>query len=186
MRVSTDIKKMLALAQQLNVATFEVVSSFGNHHYFIGDKEVYNRLVKDHGHNASVTFFAYCMAEVESIEHWYEKNPHRKDWLMLTPDEAEDIATKAVKSRLWEGNPKFLLDFLGAYTTNADKAITRMQIAMGADCNDLIILLLGDKIDKFIDHVIDTEGRGPHLSKYDNKEHTHYILDSRIFLYKQA
>lgn len=101
------------------------------------------------------------------------------DFLVLTDEEADEKTKEVIKDSLWAFNSEFIFNFLGLDLGGA-KAFAEMQGKMCESCNDIVLSMLGDRVDDFIRKAILADGRGHFLSGYDGQEHE----SGEFFLYR--
>jgi hypothetical protein len=86
-----------------------------------------------------------------------------------TDEQAERAALSAARESLWAFNAVYIGGFLGL-NMNQRKAVEKMQGELCEDAQEIIELLLGDRIDELLEDAVDTDGRGHFLSPYDSEE----------------
>ncbi len=87
-------------------------------------------------------------------------------------------ARRAVIDDLWSFRSEFLADFLVAHVKHFGHvqsghvvdAIKPIQAKLCEGAQPIIRALLGRSLSKFIDHAIETDGRGAQLASYDDDE----------------
>ena len=93
------------------------------------------------------------------------------EYLVLTEDEADELAAERIKESLWAFN----VEFVSSHTKhglNDDQieALKEMQYKLGENANSIVEALIED-IDHFIEDAIRCDGRGHFISSYDGEEH---------------
>ncbi len=86
-----------------------------------------------------------------------------------TEEQAEQAALSAARDSLWAFNAVYIGGFLGL-NMNQRKAIEKMQGELCEDAQEIIALLLGDRVDELLADAVATDGRGHFLSGYDSEE----------------
>ena len=86
------------------------------------------------------------------------------EYLILTDEEADQVAEDYIKDSVWAFNPSFL-----ASHTGIDEEIFEMLQDKCEDSNEVILNSITD-IDGFIDDAIDRDGIAHFLSTYDGEE----------------
>jgi len=84
-------------------------------------------------------------------------------------EQADSAALTAARESLWAFSSVYLSRFLGL-SMNQQKAIEKMQSELCEDAQEIIALLLGDRIDELLEDAVETDGRGHFLSTYDGEE----------------
>ena len=92
------------------------------------------------------------------------------EYLVLTDDEADEVAEREVRESLWAFNA----DFVASHTKNGlsdecIKAIAEMQGRLCESASPVIEALIED-MDHFISDAISSDGRGHFISRYDGEE----------------
>lgn len=104
-------------------------------------------------------FYTYCIGEQE--------------YLVLTDEEAQERVYEEIRESLWAFNSSFICKYIRDYSGNTDamgKAISIVSENLCENANPLIINLIGENLDDFIDEAIALDGRGHFLSHYDGAE----------------
>lgn len=113
--------------------------------------------------------------------------PDGSEYLVLTDEEANDMADEAVKELLWAFNANFILSTCGLNTNQTvAKSLQRMQEEACESCNDFILALIEGTcgLDEFTQEAIYEDGRGHFLSTYDGEEHEINIGSETYYIYR--
>lgn len=113
-------------------------------------------------------------------ENLFEVNGN--EYLVLTDDEANEVATSEIKESLWAFNA----EFISGHTKNGlddeqIEAIKEMQGRLCESANGIIEALIED-IDHFIDDAIRSDGRGHFINHYDGAEHE-AVVNGKVEFY---
>jgi len=102
------------------------------------------------------------------------------EYLVLTDDEADELAEREIRESIWAFNA----DFVASHTKNGlsdecIEAIKEMQGRLCEDANPIIEALIED-MDHFISDAILSDGRGNFISRYDGEE----AEEGAFFIYR--
>lgn len=95
------------------------------------------------------------------------------DYLVLTDNEATKMTQDYILDSLWAFNAEYILSYTECSIELHEvtlKALKKMQQELCEDANEIVRLLLGDNIDRFVDNAIYQDGRGHFLAAYDSIE----------------
>ena len=95
------------------------------------------------------------------------------EYLVLTDEEAAEMARADIEDSLWAFNAEFILNICGLDSnSNVVHSLRKMQEASCEGCNDFICAIVNGTcgIDEFVAQAILADGRGPFLSTYDGEE----------------
>ena len=95
------------------------------------------------------------------------------EYLMLTDEEADQVAQEYIENSLWAFNAEFILEICGLdSSSNIIRSLRKMQEDSCEGCNDFICALVDGTcgIDAFVNQAISADGRGHFLSSYDGEE----------------
>ena len=95
------------------------------------------------------------------------------EYLMLTDEEADQVAQEYIENSLWAFNAEFILEICGLdSSSNIIRSLRKMQEDSCEGCNDFICALVEGTcgIDEFVNQAISADGRGHFLSSYDGEE----------------
>jgi hypothetical protein len=90
-----------------------------------------------------------------------------------TDAQADKAARDAAYDSLWAFRASYIVGYLpidGRAATAAEKAITKVQEDLCEDAGPIIELLLGDKLESFLQQAVNDDGRGHFLAGYDFEE----------------
>ena len=89
------------------------------------------------------------------------------DDFLVTDNVRVDYALEDyIKEGVWAFNASFLANFIDMDESH----IGFIQEKLCEDCNDLFLQAIGDKLNKFIEEAVSSDGRGHFLSGYDGVE----------------
>jgi hypothetical protein len=89
-------------------------------------------------------------------------------YLVLTDDEADELASEYIKDSLWAFNASFIIDH-SKLPYEALEMIESFQAEKCESANETIEAMIDD-IDEFIEDAIGADGRGHFISQYDGEE----------------
>jgi hypothetical protein len=93
----------------------------------------------------------------------------RAEWLVLTDDEADEMAAERIVDTLWAFRPEFLANHMPRnINQRAIEALGEIQEKLCKDANCLIEALID--VDDVVRDAIGTDGRGHFLAGYDGHE----------------
>jgi hypothetical protein len=93
----------------------------------------------------------------------------RECWLVLTDDEADEMAAERIVDTLWAFKTEFLAGYCSVtLNRRAVAALAKMQSELCEDANDLIKALVD--VEDVISAAIAADGRGHFLAGYDGHE----------------
>lgn len=124
--------------------------------------------------------------KIKAIEAYTESTVQREDgqlfemedgseWLVLTDEEADELAQEEIENSLWAFNPDFIIDHLENQSldnwerSHCADALSEIQKHHCEGINPIIRALIGD-IEDFAADAIASDGREHFLSRYDGKE----------------
>ena len=102
-----------------------------------------------------------------------------EEWLVLTDEEADDACADYIKDNLWTFRSNFI-----AYWCDASEYTIQNLLALYEDGNDVLLDLLGDNLNDFIEDAIRGDGRGQFLSSYDGEEIEETVNGSTLYIYR--
>lgn len=82
---------------------------------------------------------------------------------------ADKAAREAAQGSLWAFSSSWIGQFL-ELNDSQTKAIEKMQGELCEDAQEIVALLIGDRLDEFLNNAIEVDGRGHFLSTYDGEE----------------
>lgn len=92
------------------------------------------------------------------------------EYLVLTDDEADELAAERIKESLWAFNAEFIASHTKNGLDDAQiEAIRGMQEKLCESANGIIEALIED-VDCFIEDAIRADGRGHFIAHYDSEE----------------
>lgn len=90
----------------------------------------------------------------------------RKEYLVLTEDEATSRAKEYILNSVWAFNP----EFLASHSKVSVSVIKAIQVNEKCEDNNDALTSLIDDLDHFVDDAICSDGRGNFLNTYDGEE----------------
>ena len=118
----------------------------------------------------------YLECEEDEISEGYDECTFeygRGEYLVCTDEEADERCEDYILDTLWAFNTSYIMNYIDTHTdyddNNLRKCLVTVQELYEAS-NYLIKLLVGDRLGKFIDDAISTDGRGHYLAFYDDEE----------------
>ena len=105
----------------------------------------------------------------------------KREYLVLTDEEADKVAEERIKDSLWAFRSDFICTFCGLNDTATILAIEKMQEKLCESANPIIERLIGEEMSDFIKEAISADGRGHFMSSYDGYE----IEQGAFFIYRQ-
>lgn len=104
----------------------------------------------------------------------------RREYLVLTDEEADEVCAERIADSLWAFNAGFVLSFIRCNSARAEAAFGKMQGELCEDANDLVAAMIGDRMPEFVKQAISADGRGHFLSGYDGEE----VEAGEFFIYR--
>lgn len=93
------------------------------------------------------------------------------EYLVLTEDEADELAAERIKESLWAFNAEFISSHTKhGLDDDQIKALKEMQGKLCESANSIVEALIED-LDHFIEDAIRCDGRGHFISSYDGEEY---------------
>lgn len=105
----------------------------------------------------------------EAIEE-YRKESATDDgeYMVLTDTEADAKVAEYIKDSLWAFSADWLIE--NGFVAIPKAELQSMQERMCEGCNEIMLGLVGDKLDQLVEDAVKADGRGHFLSGYDGKE----------------
>ena len=103
---------------------------------------------------------------------------YNDDWIVLTDEEADDMAKELICGSVWAFAPWFL-----SAHTSIDEDVFKLLQEKCEDSNDAILSMIKD-IDEFWNDAINADGRGHFISHYDGYEHEATVFGVDYFCYR--
>ena len=111
--------------------------------------------------------------EIDEIEEGYNENTFDADgceYMVLTDDEADEMAEEYICDSLWAFDTNFILQHSNLdWSQELEDAIRTMQKNLCEGANEAIRGMIED-LDEFIKEAISADGRGHFLNTYDGEE----------------
>lgn len=114
----------------------------------------------------------FLQVEVTDISEGMDENSYDcgGEYLVLTDNEADELAAERIKDSLWAFNAEFISSHTKHGFDDAQlSAIKEMQGRLCESANSIIEALIVD-LDHFISDAISCDGRGHFISSYDGNE----------------
>ena len=92
-----------------------------------------------------------------------------KEYIVGSMKECMEAAGEYIKESLWAFTSSFIGEFLNLNVRQV-KALEKMNASLCEDANDIMLALIGSRIDEFIEEAIAADGIGHFLSTYDGVE----------------
>lgn len=104
----------------------------------------------------------------------------RREYLVLTDEEADEAAAEYIESSLWAFNASFLVSYMNL-PWEAEEMLSTFSETKCEDANDTFLALLGgsgsDQFTLFVSHAISAGGRGHFMNSYDdNEDEVHQLI----------
>lgn len=100
-----------------------------------------------------------------------------EEWLILTDEEAEEMARDYIIKMLWSFRTDFLMDHMDAVdslnTREREvfkKSLEKIQCDLCEGANPIVSALVSDNIENLIDEAIEADGRGCFIGFYNGSE----------------
>lgn len=100
-----------------------------------------------------------------------------EEYLILTNEEAEEMARDYIIEMLWSFKTDFLMDHMDAVDSlntrereDFKKLLEKIQCDLCEGVNPIVSALVGDNIDNLIEDAIEADGRGWFIGQYDGSE----------------
>ncbi len=128
-------------------------------------------------------FIIFCSNNLTEVEEIGE-DEERNGYIVLTDEEADEMAANYIKDSLWAFNASFL----ASETGYPEEIFTAMQNKC-EDANDAIYSLIDSNksdtdINSFIEAAISADGRGHFMSSYDGNENEQSINGAYFYIYR--
>lgn len=109
----------------------------------------------------------------------------RQEYLVLTDEEADEIALERASETLWAFNTSHLQKYIAALRIGrAAVAFDKMRETLCEDANDLVDALLGDRRDECLKDAISADGRAHYLNTYDGDEAEVTVNGSYYYIFR--
>lgn len=118
---------------------------------------------------------AYTESTVEKEDGQLFEMKDGSEWLVLTHEEADDLAREEIENSLWAFNSDFIIDHLENQSldnwerSHCADALSEIQRHHCEGINPIIRALIGD-IEDFVADAIASDGREHFLARYDDRE----------------
>jgi len=124
-------------------------------------------------------FLIFCQNNLTEVEP-IDSEEERDGYIVLTDEEADEMAKRDVLDSLWAFNADFL-----AGESGIDIEVFKAIQANGRceDNNEAISRLIGDETD-FAEAAIRADGRGHFISHYDGNENEESVNGTTYFIYR--
>lgn len=165
-----DILKKLAFMQYNGEEYFmeDGVYFIGNREELKSEWETYSEQSPEtHG----ISFFDFC----DGIGTDRVDTDISEDYLVLTDDEADEVAYDYIKDSVWAFNSDFIIDHT-KLPYDAKDMIESYQRDRCEGANETILAMIED-FDEFVEDAISADGRGHFISSYDGYENEETVTD---------
>lgn len=128
----------------------------------------------------------YLECEEDEISEGYDECTFEygfKEYLVCTDEEADEKCEEYILDTLWAFNTSFIMDYIDTRTDYDDRSLRKCLDKIQELCEDsnyLIKLLIGNRLDEFIEDAIRSDSRGHYLASYDGEE----IEEGGYFIYR--
>lgn len=127
--------------------------------------------------------------EVDEIKNDYDNyyNDYNNCYLVVTEEEANELAKEEIERLLFAFNPSFLryyIDSMADIDYNTFEKVIRSIQSLYENGNEPLKCLIGDNFDQFIQDAIIEDGRENYLALYDGIEHYFYYEDEDFYIYR--
>jgi len=126
-------------------------------------------------------FIIFCSNNLTEVEEIVE-DEERDGYIVLTDEEADEMAANYIKDSLWAFNSGFIIDH-SKLPYEAKEMIETYQQDKCESANETIEALIED-LDEFIEDAISADGRGHFMSSYDGNEHEQSINGAYFYIYR--
>lgn len=123
----------------------------------------------------SYSFLEYCQENVAVIDSLDD------DYLVLTDEEADELAKEMILDSVWAFKPNFLSSFTGI----DEDVFIAIQNNGKCESNNNAILSMIDDEDGFCREAIQWDGRGHFMSPYDGSENEEDVNGITYYIYRQ-
>jgi hypothetical protein len=123
----------------------------------------------------------FCSNEYDTVDE-IDGSDDKDGYIVLTDDEANEMASNYIRETLWAFNADFIIDHSNLPYTAIDM-IKNYQSMECEGANDTIEALIVD-MDEFIDDAIRTDGRGHFMSSYDGRENEETVNGITYYIYR--
>jgi len=107
----------------------------------------------------------------------------RREFRVLTDEEADKAAEEYIKGSLWAFNADFIIDH-SKLPYDAIEMVKGYQESKCEGANDTIEALIED-MDEFVKDAISADGRGHFMSSYDGEENEETVEGETFYIYRQ-
>lgn len=113
----------------------------------------------------------------------------RKEFRVLTDDEADDEARESIENDLWAFKSEFIISHSviprSDQTEAVVRAISKVQETLCEGAGPVVKALLGDNLDAFVEDAISEDGRGHFLASWDGEESEVEVDGTKFYIYQQ-
>lgn len=156
----------------------------GDDYFVIGENVYAGNEDEAIGKHAAVkedyeSFDDFCSNEYDTVDE-IDGTDEKDGYIVLTDDEANEMASNYIRESLWAFNPSFL-----SGETGIDIAVFE-AIQSNDKCegnNDAIESCIDD-MDGFIESAISADGRGHFMSSYDGAENEETVNGITYYIYR--
>ena len=128
---------------------------------------------------ALAEFLGVDVNEVKQGDYDCQLYHEGSEYLVLTDEEAQEQAEAEIKEGLWCLDTDFIFEHISACSKISRPAIEKIKSAFSevqdSYCESLneLIEVMVDDVNKLIEDVIESDGRGRFIAKYDGIENEH-------------
>lgn len=124
-------------------------------------------------------------AEEQAEKDGTEWNAQGHDWLVLTDEEADEMAAERIRESVWAFTSAFIIEHSKALDFDAASEKIVKAIAEQCESGNEAMTKLIDSMDEFIEDAVSADGRGHFLSGYDGNEREQRVDGVDYYIYKQ-
>lgn len=109
----------------------------------------------------------------------------RKEYLVLTDEEADTEVKEYIRESLWAFNSDFISRYCDALDNwRVRESFRKVQEQTCEDCNELVYALVKDNFETFVNDAVMEDGRGHFLATYDSCETTAMVDGVEYYIYR--
>ena len=100
------------------------------------------------------------------------ESPGGRQYAVGTEEQADEAARLYCRDSLWAFRPSFVIDYCPPAIRRepVEKAIAVACESLCEDANELIAVVVGDRLGELLDDAVSCDGRGHFLASYDGRE----------------
>jgi len=158
----------------------------GEDYFVIGENVYIGNEDEAIGKHAAVkedyeSFDDFCSNEYDTVDE-IDGTDEKDGYIVLTDDEANEMASNYIRESLWAFNASFIIDH-SKLPYDAIEMVQSYQQTQCEGANETIEALIED-MDEFIDDAISADGRGHFMSSYDGRENEETVNGITFYIYR--